>query len=612
MLFVLGILGFLQAIFLPGIIAYKLFNIKTKFSIRLIIIFALSMAINSNLVFFLCLTDNYKQIQMLFIILIEIICIVYLYINKQKYPTIIYNNNFIIKENNEIYIKSNNSFKLNLKYCYFIIIILLLHMLFGPRGLSKIGEVFIHSDAVLSWNRWGADLATIGRPDNPMGYPQLLPALLSIPYVLMADSWIQFFSFAICLLFSSCMYLIILSIFDKFPLSSFFMALILLVWGPIYEYDLYIGFADVPVAMLGFLATATILWGYKENEATRIKCLILSSIFLGATGAVKQAGLLLIIFFPFIIYEFKILSLINKKLRSKLIIITIFLVLFFMLPWNIYNRYLLKIGLSTSILNHLIDELHFNRTYIERIFYSMLKYNGIFISLLLCIPGIFIKENKSISLFAIFTIIVWMMFFSYDTRNSYIAFPFLTFSIGLTFQTIIIKYNAKIQSLIFKIISVYNTNKFKIALILTLITISIFLFSILKSDKINNYLYKRQNRKVLTIDRKESDNSFIINILNKNINSIIITNDNFLKFLIKDYKNRIIITNIKSIINNEYINYININDKTKTFYIYLREYRQYPSKEFNQFISNIPKNLTPLYMSKGILCIINNNNNNLF
>jgi hypothetical protein len=446
-------------------------------------------------------------------------------------------------------------------------------------------------------------LATTGAPVDPMGYPQLLPALLSIPYVLMDDVWIQFFSYAICLIFPSCVFLILLSIFDKFPISSFVTAIIIFLW-PTQKFVHYAGYADFPVLIIGFLAFSAIIWGYKEDEKTRIKCLLLSAFFIGAACAIKQAGLLLLIFFPFIILEFKTLSSINKNLKIKLIILSSLISLFFALPWHIYNQYLLKIGLATSNFQVLTEYLHDNKPYIERIILAINKWPGIFILTLLGIPGLFIRENKSISFFGILFILIWMLFYSYDARNCYLAIPFLSFSIGLSCQRLIILRFNFFKSLncnFLFFISRYKVKIISFSLLFVIIFISIFIF---KSDDIKTSLYKRQDRKVLKINDKENDNKFIVNLYKNNPNSLFITNDFSISFINKDLKNKIYVVNIYSDDNKSYIDLINLikDNKDKIIYLY---YTRQPSDTFLNLFHN---NLSLLFNGKGSLYKINDNN----
>jgi hypothetical protein len=600
MIFLLGLLGFLQAVCLPGLIVYRLFNINTRKDIFVLIVFGISISINSNLVFILSMLGFYVKETMLLIILIEFLYLYYLFIFKNKKKetySYIFEKSFIDDISN---IQINNLdcfFKKILKYIYIVLIVLFLYTLLGSNGLRSVGEVFTVQDAVMSWNRWAVELATIGRPFQTAIYPQLVPALLSLPYVLMQDVWIQFFSYSICLIFPTCMFLITISLFKKFPIASFIVAIIFFIW-PLKQFVHYVGLADLPVAIIGFLAASAIIWGYKENEITRIKCLILSSFFLGAAGATKQHGLVLFVFFPILIYEFGILKNIKYKLKIKLILLSAFIALFIALPWHIYVYYLIFNDNTISSYQILTQDLHYNRTYVERILRTIDKWPRVFIFTILAIPGLFIQKNKFFSIFGIFIAFLWMIYFSYDSRNSYTAILFLSFSIGISIEYLfILKYeqlklffNTKIK--LFRI----NYAKKFFYISLSVLLISIF-YAILKSDNIKKSLYKRQDRQVLYMDYKEHDNKFIVDLLNNNKDSIFITNDLFIQYIYRDYNSQLIFTLKSDNFEDNYNTLIDLIKKynNKTIYLYLTKYDNI------DFINKIENNFKLLFFEKGLL-----------
>jgi hypothetical protein len=538
MLLILGLLGFIQAVFLPGAIIYRLFNLKTKFYIYFLIIVGISIAINSNIVFLLVLLNIYSQKSMLILIIIETILLLKFKIKNDNY-SLLYKYKFLDNINSDIKYKNKEFLYFIINKCKLIILLITIYIIIGPTGISNLGQIFINVDAIVSWNSWAVDLATGGMPVKYHLYSQLLPSILSIPYVLMEDTWIQFFSYAICLLFPTCICLMILSLFEKFPIVSFIMMIIVCLW-PIKRFVKYMGYVDFPLSFIGFLAVATILWGYKEDERTRIKCLLLSSFFLGSAAAIKQLGFLLILFFPLIIIEFKILSLINIKLKLKTIILFSIITLFFALPWNIYIYYSFEKIIASSHMQNILQNIHLGRSLFERLLHVINIWPGLFIFTLLAIPGILIKNNKSISIFGILIMFVWIFCFSYDNRNSYLALFFISFSIGLTIQNLFLKNYEfillNIKKLIYNI-KILNKAIYKICIIIFSILI---IATIIKSDSINKNLYKRQDRKILEINNQNSDNIIISNLIKSNNNNLIITNDVFTLYLTKYNKDKIL------------------------------------------------------------------------
>jgi hypothetical protein len=570
MLFILGLLGIIQAVYLPGIIVYNALKVKSTLPVYISSIFALSLAINSNLVFILCLIGQYNQNVMLIIFVIEIaIFVIQRKIFRDKTINISDINKFkIYNDINNINIIFGKNTKLILDIGKIILVLFLLSVMFNTTGFAGLGEIFVFEDSVKSWNRWAVELATLGYPELPFRYPQLLPAVLSLPYVFMDNTWIQFFSYAICLFFPSCFILACISIYDKFPFSSFLVVVILLLW-PFKKFVHYIGYADIPVSFLGFLAVIAIIWGYKESEQVKLKCLILSAIFLGAAGAVKQAGLMLIICFPFVLLEFKAIRIYGKKLQ--LIILFVIIVVLFASPWNFYCEYLIRANKNFSNVNFLVEGIHANRSFIERIFHSASMYPGIYLLTLLSIPGLFIDKNRSISIFSIIYSIVWMFLFSYDARNYYIAIPFTAFSIGLTIQKILLRLfeRKKLNTFNFKsIIKSYNIYiKYSVIVLICLVAI----FSIIKSEKINLILYNRQDRKLLSLNYNRSDNIFIANLSKNDPNCIFITDDPIIGYLTPELKTRVISIYLNNDVNHDVLALKTITDKNsvKNIYLYL-------------------------------------------
>src|SRR5882757_3594479 len=70
------------------------------------------------------------------------------------------------------------------------IVVLQTLYLFG----ASFGSIVVGYDPVVQWNVWAVDWAANRPPNRIYHYPQLVPILWSIPYVLMGNSAIEFFS----------------------------------------------------------------------------------------------------------------------------------------------------------------------------------------------------------------------------------------------------------------------------------------------------------------------------------------------------------------------------------------------------------------------------------
>jgi hypothetical protein len=604
MIAILGLLGIFQSVYLPGAICFNFFRIKTTLIIYLITVFSLSFAINSNLVFLLCYFKIYNQIAILTIFLFEILLFIYIKkINKKNILT-----DFCLNKDNKFNFENINIFSIKynkiIKLIHIILYCMLFSIIVGRNGLANLGNVFLNADAVMSWNRWAVELATLGAPIDPRMYPQLLPSVISIPYVFMNDSWIQFFSFAICLIFPSWAILVCLTIFKKFPLSSFLSAITLYFW-PIKKFNYYIGYVDLPITIFGFMVLAAVIWGYKESKIVRIKSFILASFFMGATCALKYAGFMLLLFFPLIIFDFKLLESIDKKLKFKLIILSFIIIAFFSLPWHIYNQIQILNGLTYDNTLDLVEQAHNNISFIQRIISVYDKYSVFYLLLVLIISCLFINKNKYITIFALSYSFIWLLLFSYDDRNFYLALPYISFSIGLSAQNLIYIYGKNFENInMIKRLPFFRYKYILSYLFAIIIVISLF-YMIYNSNKIKSDLYKRQDRKVLFISNKKIDNTYVVNIFNNNPDAIIITNDYLIPFIVKGKKNNFIhyypynkfdydIKNIQSIINN-------IGDKK--IYIYFNEFVD------KDFIYKLPSVFKPVFNAVGTFYLVNEKNN---
>ena len=74
-------------------------------------------------------------------------------------------------------------------------------ILISLSQIFSLGQVFEAWDAIVSWDRWATIYASNNLPVDTHYYPQLLPVIISIPYVLINDNTIVIFSHRICLFF---------------------------------------------------------------------------------------------------------------------------------------------------------------------------------------------------------------------------------------------------------------------------------------------------------------------------------------------------------------------------------------------------------------------------
>lgn len=164
--------------------------------------------------------------------------------------------------------------------------------------LGHTGTVFNHGDAVNSWNRWAEDWAAGRFPRITWHYPQLVPAIMSIPYVMIGDTEIQQFSkmatavlpvLAFCTVLRLAMYL------PSYRLQ--------IVWGLVVATALFKrllgtsqpfdGMADFPAAYMVIASAFAFTLAWKaEQERIRRRLILLAAMVLSGALLTKQAAIL--------------------------------------------------------------------------------------------------------------------------------------------------------------------------------------------------------------------------------------------------------------------------------------------------------------------------------
>lgn len=165
-------------------------------------------------------------------------------------------------------------------------------------AFAQLGYIFIQWDAVMSWNRWAVDFAQGRFPQHTWHYPQLVPALISIPYVMAGDPRLQQLGKLVTLA------LPLLMVATGFRLATytglwrhlFAFAAAFATWhfvsliGSRQPYD---GMADVPVAYMVLAAGYGFILAYHAGSATSSRVLaLLASFVLAGAMLTKQAGML--------------------------------------------------------------------------------------------------------------------------------------------------------------------------------------------------------------------------------------------------------------------------------------------------------------------------------
>jgi hypothetical protein len=434
-MFILGCLSIIQIIFLPGFIFLKFFRIKTENPIESVLYsFGLSLFINYPIVCLFTFWGIYTNITIYFLFIAEILLLNYCYplidlYRRQTHTRI-----------KDLFLSITGLTK---EYSFFHIIVFFTAcfiILFFISFLFINSPILFFTDAIYSWNRWAIDWALNKFPYDTSHYPQLFSANLSLCYVFINNTALQFFPKIIMPLFTIG---ILLAFFDlSFVKKSLVNLTGLIIYGCILIVLYSLLFisdcnADIPTAFLGFLAFYTIdrRHGFSLNESYDIKTILMVIIFASASANTKMAGLY-ILFLSLIWIALNIYR--NRKKITGNELLKIFLCLTIVFTSSFF-WYIIK----PADMYHGLNQSQFlPNSYWERIINAikMLYFSfGPYLFLFLLVTVLFSLSEKTSRYIAAFTIapifLLWAFFFSYDFRNLSIAIPFvaLASSYGMKF-----------------------------------------------------------------------------------------------------------------------------------------------------------------------------------
>lgn len=428
--------------------------------------FCLSLTINHFVVLILTTINFYTRTTLFIIFGLEICILLYLLVTRY---------NFIVESShNDIryavavftdMIESSLTAKLRKSVLIMIAIILLVYLSY--LVMLNVGEIFNNMDVVVNWNRWSVDWANNQFPKITWHYPQLLPTNLSLSYVFINDSTIQFFARSIMPLFPMILLLMFLDLWLKnkhegYVLGAFLTILMLMLFNTVNQ--MIDGLADTPVACMGFAGFYLLLENScKDDDFDRRTNVFLGSIMIAGAASTKQAALFLLMLYPlFVMLEKDINGYQDKSLRKQLFMV-LALPFLLILPWYLYVERNIWLGINVSEINDVTGIVHNNRGAWQRVGHSInilllsvqnspfiynlmqkitlglaggiksgiLLYTIIVTGILGCIGSK--QYQKYVFGIVIPFALIWIFFFSYDLRNFSLVAPFLATTSAMGF-----------------------------------------------------------------------------------------------------------------------------------------------------------------------------------
>ncbi|MDR1922436.1 MAG: hypothetical protein LBS31_11970 [Candidatus Adiutrix sp.] len=514
---------------MPGAVFLTIRRVKTSWPRFLVVVFGLSAAINSTLVFLLALSGWYVQGVLAALFTAEFILLIYFHNWKRAdvFPGLDFE--FV-----------RGGLKMESILAVGLLAISLIH--FG----DGLGRIFVAHDAVASWNRWAMDLAANRLPVDTYGYPQLLPALMSLPYVFMNSGYPvpQFFSYAVCLCFFPATMAACCSLYNSRNRTAavIVVALVIMAWARNRDHGNLVGYADFPAMALGFMSFCALLWSIDDHDERQQAPAsppgpspIFFSLSLGAAAiAAKQSGLLLPLLWVPAWQE-----LVRKKRRSSGFISIAKTAAFFLaiaLPWYLYNHYQIQAGDALAITSWVTEGIHNGRSLGQRAALAWSRWPGMFIFALMAAPGLLIRGNRAISAFGLSSTGIWACYYSYDLRNAAMGIPFIGLSCGLTLQRLY--DHRKAFNFESKLSRHKQDLKRHLKTCLAVIVLLLSSVGIIYSDEINNNLQRRQQRKALWIGGRPEINRELLAVA-KNDKAVIITDSYMLRHVSPDIAGKI-------------------------------------------------------------------------
>jgi hypothetical protein len=422
-----GLISLLQIAFLPGFVALKLVRFRCGLLSIVLFSLALSLVLNYLFVFFATVIGAYSTPVLRALVVLELAILPWaLYRDRTTGVT----SARVSPPQNAPTAPGENYWRHILCVPAALSVIFTLTY-YGYQMHRDLGSIFAHWDAVVSWNRWAVDWASNRLPNLTLHYPQLLPANISVSYVLMGDSRIQFFAKSLMWVFPIGILLAQTDLGYRLKAPLYFLAVpltALLLHRTLGTYEVS-GYADVPTAFMAFAAYHALLLG-REPGADRQSHVVLGAVFAGGALLTKQAAAFPALLYPFLAYVLVAKDDIRER-KWQSIAYAAAVVLILCLPWYLYKEVQIYRSIDQSEIQEVTSSPHLGRDYGERLVFGL---NSLYESLgpgvvAVCIVGLLaaLADRTWRWLLLLFILpysLIWAFLYSYDLRNLTVALPF--------------------------------------------------------------------------------------------------------------------------------------------------------------------------------------------
>lgn len=418
MLFPLFLLSLLQLLVLPGLLLHRLLGLRLRGLESTVGIVILSLIGNYVLMHALMVTPLLRTVHLPWIVAAEAVALGITYRDRLRDPVRV---PFI---------------GLGLM----LIGLALLAWLVGP----ELPSVFTTNDAVLSWNRWALSWAADQAPERTVMYPQLVPNLYAVVYILTGDAALQVLAKPVAIAFPALILVICAAQAERGRLITAGVATVVALGLMVLLRKAFVsGDADVPAGALVLVAIAFALTARDAADPSD-PVVLRQRVWLGAVAAAtaavtKQAGLLVAVVYPGLI-----LLLFPSRCGRRLAAQSAGLIAVLALPWYAYSLLMIYLGEEHSNLGYLMYDLHAGRSIPERLVHAASLISGhswhwlLVVFGLLFAVGVFVSRARwPILLIVLPYTLLWGCFWSYAQRNLYPALPVAAFLAGWALEDLV-------------------------------------------------------------------------------------------------------------------------------------------------------------------------------
>lgn len=457
MMVLFGVLGLLQAMFLPGLLVRKIGKLRGGILEQLICLLPLSLLVNYLLVFLLAALHVYNRPVLLVIMAAEVLGLCLLYRESLTRPLSETFRRITEAVRTEL---SPAADFLNGKTATLGGWIWLISGCFALSGVIwalhlcrlNYGTIFSGWDTLFSWNAYAETWAAGRVPEIGGMYPQLVPANWSLSYVLQGEGAVQFFNTLLPPLFFLMIQLMLFDLGFQRSESSFFIAAVIarFMMKKLMGDQLFDGYMDVPAAAMCLVSIYTLLRAEARPLPAQRQAVILSICFAAGAAVTKQSGFAALpaaLTAAFLLMP-EALRTLTKRQKICLICAAAVIVL----PWYLHCLLFNTRGYERELIAEGIMDYNrrFNAQFrVESAVSALGKYGIFFILSLAGLPFVPKRYRLPFSLMVWPLTLIWAFFYSYDARNLGPVLPFVSLLCGMAiagFGTFAAKAAAKCRA----------------------------------------------------------------------------------------------------------------------------------------------------------------------